>query len=47
MSTGFDRSIDVQMSRLRKKLGGSDEASSMIKTVRGIGYMFSPPVRRE
>lgn len=47
VSTGFDRSIDVQMSRLRKKLGGSDEASSMIKTVRGIGYMFSPPVRRE
>lgn len=47
VSTGFDRSIDVQMSRLRKKLGGNDEVNSMIKTVRGIGYMFSPPVHRE
>ncbi|MBL8569477.1 MAG: response regulator transcription factor [Phreatobacter sp.] len=47
ISTGFDRSIDVQMSRLRKKLGAGDETSSMIKTVRGIGYMFAPPVRRE
>lgn len=46
-ATGFDRSIDVQMSRLRKKIDDASGNQSMIKTVRGIGYMFSPAVRRE
>lgn len=45
-STGFDRSIDVQVSRLRRKLDVSDEAESFIKTVRGAGYMFLPSVTR-
>lgn len=45
VATGFDRSIDVQISRLRRKLDG-DEESSMIKTVRGAGYMFVPAVKR-
>ncbi len=40
----FDRAIDVQLSRLRKKLG--DEDGSLIKTVRGGGYLFAPAVER-
>lgn len=41
----FDRSIDVQVSRLRRKLahGGGDDP---IRTVRGEGYMFSAEVVR-
>jgi two-component system OmpR family response regulator/two-component system response regulator RstA len=35
----FDRSVDVLVSRLRRKLGPGGE---MIKTVRGLGYLFSP-----
>ena len=42
---GFDRSIDVQMSRLRRKMGGED-AEGIIKTIRGAGYMFVPTVTR-
>ncbi len=42
---GFDRSIDVQMSRLRRKMG-SEDADGIIKTIRGAGYMFVPTVTR-
>jgi two-component system OmpR family response regulator len=42
---GFDRSIDVQISRLRRKMGGED-AEGFIKTVRGAGYLFVPAVLR-
>jgi two-component system OmpR family response regulator len=39
----FDRSIDVQVSRLRRKI--EDESSPrFIVTVRGDGYMFTPEV---
>lgn len=37
----FDRAIDVQISRLRQKLGDNPRAPSWIKTVRGIGYVFT------
>lgn len=40
----FDRSIDIQVSRLRRKLGSPDESDGFIKTVRGAGYMFVPAV---
>jgi len=40
----FDRSIDVQVSRLRKKIEPDPKNPSLIKTVRGGGYMFTPPV---
>lgn len=40
----FDRSIDIQVSRLRRKLGSSDDSDGLIKTVRGAGYMFVPSV---
>lgn len=36
----LDRSVDVLVSRLRRKLGTQEAASDLIKTVRGAGYMF-------
>jgi two-component system OmpR family response regulator len=40
----FDRSIDVQVSRLRRKIEPDPKAPSMIVTVRGGGYVFTPSV---
>jgi len=40
----LDRSLDVQISRLRRRLSDYDRASSLIKTVRGSGYVFSADV---
>lgn len=42
----FDRSIDVQVSRLRQKLEDDPKNPKIIKTVRGGGYMFASPVKR-
>jgi DNA-binding response OmpR family regulator len=39
----FDRSIDMHVSKLRKKLGDSDGGLDHIKTVRGVGYIFTHP----
>ncbi len=39
---GLDRSIDIAVSRLRKKLGDDPLAPQRIKTVRNKGYLFSP-----
>lgn len=36
----YDRAIDIQIARLRKKLGDDSKEPQMIKTVRGVGYMF-------
>jgi two-component system response regulator CpxR len=36
----FDRSIDVHISQLRKKLGDDAKSPSFIVTVRGVGYRF-------
>jgi len=44
VASSFDRSIDVQVSRLRRKLGGDEGSEGLIKTVRGAGYMFVPGV---
>jgi two-component system OmpR family response regulator len=41
----FDRSIDILVSRLRRKLAGGAKAANPILTVRGGGYMFSAEVR--
>ena len=38
---GIDRSIDLRISRLRKKLGDDPERPGLIKTVRGQGYLFA------
>ncbi|MDB5973756.1 MAG: DNA-binding response regulator [Nevskia sp.] len=40
----FDRSIDVQISRLRRKIEVDPKEPLFIKTVRGGGYVFSAPV---
>jgi two-component system OmpR family response regulator len=40
----FDRTIDVQVGRLRRKLEDDAESPSLIKTVRGTGYIFTPSV---
>lgn len=37
----FDRSIDVRISRLRQKLRDDASTPSMIRTVRGVGYMLT------
>jgi two-component system OmpR family response regulator len=42
----FDRSIDVQVSRLRRKIEPDPKQPLLIKTVRGGGYMFTPDVAR-
>jgi DNA-binding response OmpR family regulator len=40
--TPYDRSIDVLVGKIRRKLGDDVLATRLIKTVRGVGYMFSP-----
>jgi two-component system, OmpR family, response regulator len=40
----FDRSIDVQVLRLRRKLETDPAAPSIIQTERGVGYVFALPV---
>jgi len=40
----FDRTIDVQVGRLRRKLEDDPQRPTMIKTVRGSGYIFTPMV---
>ena len=39
----FDRSIDMHVSNLRRKLGPQVEGMERIKTVRGIGYIYASP----
>lgn len=38
----FDRSIDIRISRLRRKLEANPEKPEIIRTVRGIGYLYDP-----
>lgn len=40
----FDRSIDIQIARIRKKIEVDPEHPRAIKTIRGAGYMFVPSV---
>ncbi len=40
----FDRSIDVRVARLRKKLSQSENQTEFIKTIYGAGYLFVPEV---
>lgn len=41
----FDRSIDTLVSRLRRKLAAHADASQLIQTVRGEGYVFAADVK--
>ena len=43
--TPFDRSIDVHVSNLRRKLGWAPDGGERIKAVRGSGYLYSPPLK--
>lgn len=38
----FDRSIDIRITRLRRKLEPDPEQPQLIRTVRGVGYMYVP-----
>jgi DNA-binding response OmpR family regulator len=42
----FDRTIDVQVGRLRKKLEPDAQNPQMLKSIRGAGYIFIPAVQR-
>jgi DNA-binding response OmpR family regulator len=42
----FDRSVDVQVLRLRRKLEIDPSAPQIIRTERGVGYVFALPVER-
>jgi len=42
----FDRTIDVQVGRLRKKIEADADDPQIIKSVRGAGYILVPPVAR-
>ncbi len=43
----FDRSIDVQVGRLRKRLGDDSREPRLIKTVRSAGYVFTANVEEQ
>jgi two-component system, OmpR family, response regulator len=43
----FDRTIDVQVGRLRRKLEDDPKNPTLIKTVRGGGYIFTPAIEYE
>jgi two-component system OmpR family response regulator len=42
----YDRSIDVQILRLRRKLEADPSMPNVIRTERGVGYLFALPVER-
>lgn len=45
MARAFERSIDIQVSRLRRKLELDPRSPTLITTVRSSGYFFTPEVR--
>lgn len=44
--TYFDRSIDTMVARLRKKLADGSDRPPLIRSVRGVGYVFCAAVSR-
>lgn len=46
-ATPFDRSIDVQVGRLRRKIEANPRRPELIKTVRGAGYIFDIDVQQQ
>jgi two-component system response regulator CpxR len=42
-ASAFDRSLDVHLSNLRRKLGPMADGAERIKTVRGVGYLYVKP----
>jgi two-component system, OmpR family, response regulator len=43
----LDRSIDSMVARLRRKIEPENETPKLIKTVRGVGYVFAGSVKRD
>jgi two-component system OmpR family response regulator len=43
----FDRSVDMQVSRLRRKIETDPKEPALIKTVRGGGYIFAAAVAQD
>jgi two-component system OmpR family response regulator len=43
-AVAFDRSVDMQLTRLRRKIEQNPEEPELIKTVRNRGYVFTPEV---
>ena len=41
----LDRSVDMHVSKLRRKLGDTPAGDERIKTVRGVGYIYALPGR--
>jgi two-component system response regulator CpxR len=39
----YDRSVDMHISKLRKKLGELPDGSERIKAIRGVGYLYARP----
>jgi two-component system response regulator CpxR len=39
----YDRSVDMHISKLRKKLGEYPDGAERIKTIRGVGYIYAFP----
>ena len=39
----FDRAIDLRITRIRRKIEPAPDMPTVIRTVRGVGYMFVPP----
>lgn len=39
----YDRSVDMHISKLRKKLGDLPDGSERIKAIRGVGYLYARP----
>jgi two-component system OmpR family response regulator len=44
--TPLDRTIDGLVARLRKKIEGEEGAGKLVKTVRGVGYVFAAATRQ-
>ena len=44
--TYYDRSIDTLVARLRKKLAGGPDLPPLVRSVRGVGYVFCAAVSR-
>src|ERR1700691_4748899 len=44
--TPVARSIDMHVSKVRRKLGDSEDDGDHIKTIRGVGYMFARPAAK-
>ena len=42
-ASAFDRSLDVHLSNLRRKLGPLPDGGERIKTIRGVGYLYVKP----